>query len=360
MERGVVGGPGTAVPAAPGADLEDSGYPVRDELLQPTEPLDIDELPAAPPPRRRPVWRSPWLLLLLALAILLGGVAVAYAVSRGGGRSRAAETPSTTAPAATPSAPSTPATTTAHTAPPTRAGTATSGKTAARPAADAAVATVVVPQVVGEPASRAVADLRQAGLGVAITKVTSTRPEAEVVTERPISGTKLRKGATVTIAVSVRPLAVVPDVSGLTLAAARRALRRRDLGVSVRWVPNVLPRGHVVAQSPKQGRKLERGKHVFLTVSTGSQAKPASGASASSAASSSAGPSTVAVPDVTGEDEATATADLEGAGFTVASADEAVTDPAQDGVVVDQSPAGGSDAADGSTVTIYVGRTSTD
>jgi serine/threonine-protein kinase len=59
---------------------------------------------------------------------------------------------------------------------------------------------------------------------------------------------------------------------------------------------------------------------------------------------------------VTGEDEATATVDLQNAGFTVDSVDSATSDPSEDGVVLDESPSGGSHAADGSSVTITVGR----
>ena len=69
--------------------------------------------------------------------------------------------------------------------------------------------------------------------------------------------------------------------------------------------------------------------------------------------SSSSGGTTV--PDVVGEDQATATSDLEAAGFTVTAVDSQTSDPGQDGLVVDQDPSGGSTAS-GSDVTIYVGR----
>ena len=65
------------------------------------------------------------------------------------------------------------------------------------------------------------------------------------------------------------------------------------------------------------------------------------------------------VPDVTGLDETGARQHLTGARFRVQVVGQPVTDPSQDGVVLDETPAGGSRAAKGSTVTITVGRTST-
>ena len=61
----------------------------------------------------------------------------------------------------------------------------------------------------------------------------------------------------------------------------------------------------------------------------------------------STGPATVEVPDVTGLDEAAARSELERAGFAVRVTDEPTTDPAQDGVVIGQTPTGGSGAQDG-------------
>jgi beta-lactam-binding protein with PASTA domain len=51
-----------------------------------------------------------------------------------------------------------------------------------------------------------------------------------------------------------------------------------------------------------------------------------------------------------------ATARLTSAGFTVQRLTRKVSVRSQDGVVVDEQPAGGRKAPGGSTVTIYVGR----
>ena len=62
------------------------------------------------------------------------------------------------------------------------------------------------------------------------------------------------------------------------------------------------------------------------------------------------------VPDVPGEDQATATSDLQAAGFQVEVVDEPTTDPNQAGTVVDEDPPPGTRIPAGSQVTIYVAR----
>jgi serine/threonine-protein kinase len=105
----------------------------------------------------------------------------------------------------------------------------------------------------------------------------------------------------------------------------------------------------VVAQSPRAETARKRGDHVLVTVSRG-PAKHAKGAAAGATAA------TASLPDVTGEDAATATQDLEAAGFYVQAVDQETTDESEDGLVVGQDPSADSQAAAGSKVTIYVGR----
>jgi beta-lactam-binding protein with PASTA domain len=59
---------------------------------------------------------------------------------------------------------------------------------------------------------------------------------------------------------------------------------------------------------------------------------------------------------VTGEDETTATQDLQNAGLAVHVVDRDTTNASQDGLVVQQTPAANQSVQSGSTVTIYVGR----
>ena len=67
-------------------------------------------------------------------------------------------------------------------------------------------------------------------------------------------------------------------------------------------------------------------------------------------------PSGTIVPSTGGQDEASARAALEGAGFQVRVLNRVVEDQSQDGIVLQQAPPGGTRAQPGSTVTITVGR----
>jgi len=322
---------------------DEIGYPLRDEaedLTPPGPPV----LPVAPdfPPRRRIPPFSPWPLLLVVL-LLVAGLGTAYAVTRSGKSTHALETPAAAAaspaPARSARTPSTsPSTVPQHPAPPPSAMPAKSS-----------VATVAVPAVAGSSLPRAVAALKRAGLTVVVTHVAATVSEGRVVSQSPAAGAKVEKGGRVRLRVAVHPLVAVPDLTGMTGLRAAHTLQADHLKPSFKYVPSTQPARTVVSQWPRAGTKVRQGTGVLLNVSNG--ARPA--ASASGAAGGSA---QVAVPDVTGEDEATATAELQDAGFSVDSVDSTTSDPSEDGVVLDETPSGGSRAADGSTVTITVGR----
>jgi serine/threonine-protein kinase len=128
--------------------------------------------------------------------------------------------------------------------------------------------------------------------------------------------------------------------------AANHTLQADHLVAFLRYVPSSQPARTVVAQHPSAGTKVRRGSHVEINISKGGHAVPTGAASSSS--------STTSVPDVVGEDQSTATSDLEAAGFTVDTVQTSTTDPSEDGIVLDQSPTGGSKTS-GSTVTVDVG-----
>jgi eukaryotic-like serine/threonine-protein kinase len=70
----------------------------------------------------------------------------------------------------------------------------------------------------------------------------------------------------------------------------------------------------------------------------------------------SKGPATAAVPSVVNQTRGDAEAALSGAGFTANTVEQATSDPAQDGIVISQNPASGTQKPQGSAVTIVVGR----
>ncbi len=278
--------------------------------------------------------------------------------------------------------------------------------------------TVDVPRVVGLDVADAFERVQAAGLRAKSVEVFARQAKGRVVRQRPPAGAEARRGATVVLTVSKGPqIVAVPAVIGQTEAAATAALRKVGLRVNIVRVPapGPVPEGSVVAQSPRGGVKAPKGSTVRLNIAaadapaggstqtvptTGEAPVPsvvgsrdtdalprlqAAGFRASSTPVSSTRPagtvltqspaggttatrgSTVrmtvsggrqvrTVPDVVGETEAAADRTLRNAGFTVRTVDRPVSDPGQQGLVVEQDPAAGTRVQGTTQVTIYVGR----
>jgi serine/threonine-protein kinase len=196
---------------------------------------------------------------------------------------------------------------------------------------------VTVPTVVGADQAAAETRLRQEGFQVESVARNSERPKGEVLGQDPQGGEEAEEGSTVTLTVSDGPeQRPVPSVVGLTFRSAARRLRSAGFEVRRRDEASTsVEEGRVISSSPAEGTQADRGQEVTLVVSTG--------------------PEQAAVPSVVGQSEDDARATLEGAGFNVSvtreeSADE---DP---GTVLRQSPAGGEQAEEGSTVSLVVAR----
>ena len=212
-----------------------------------------------------------------------------------------------------------------------------------------------VPDVVGQPASSAKSALRAAGLVPAEFDVPGAEPKGTVTAQKPLPNQKVSRGTKVRINVSTgqqggggaAPTAgttttgaqtvKVPNVVGLQQAPAQRQLHAAGLGASVRYVASQQPSGRVLAESPVAGATVKKGSNVRISVSLGPNA------------------TTAQVPDVVGQDQQTATTTLQDAGFQIQVIMVPPPDPSQSGIVIDEEPAGGTRAPEGSTVTIYVG-----
>jgi eukaryotic-like serine/threonine-protein kinase len=196
---------------------------------------------------------------------------------------------------------------------------------------------VDVPNVTGSSRDDAVAQLAEAGLKPNVVDVFSSEDPGTVIAQFPEGGTSVVKGSKVRINVSrgVRPI-TVPNVIGQPYDNAAGQLQAEGFAVARRDVESSQPLGVVIDQRPRGGGSLGRGGTVTLFVSKG--------------------PETSTVPDVTSQDEESATQTLERSGFAVDVQDQETTDPTQDGIVLSQDPAGGEELKPGSTVTIVVGR----
>jgi eukaryotic-like serine/threonine-protein kinase len=196
---------------------------------------------------------------------------------------------------------------------------------------------VAVPDVVGAREADAVVTIRAAGLVPDTRDIFSDQPTGTVIAQDPKGGTSVVKGTTVRINISKGQQNIgIPSVIGLSFDRAAEQLRQRGFTPVRADVDSSEPRGRVIGQDPGPGALHPPGTEVTLNVSTGREA--------------------ATVPEVVGQDEESARASLENEGWVVTVRYTGTDDPAEDGIVVSQNPAPGSEAEPGSTVTLVVGQ----
>ncbi|HZU61486.1 MAG TPA: Stk1 family PASTA domain-containing Ser/Thr kinase [Solirubrobacteraceae bacterium] len=273
-------------------------------------------------------------------------------------------------------------------------------------------AKVPVPNVIGKPINIARTILQNDGLLVSVVPEPSQQPAGHVIGEIPSGGTSVHSGSTVSLTVSTGPgdVAVPSTIVGDTLAQARKALRKSSLKVGniIHRASGQFPAGQVINTSPQPGQSVAAGSSVTLFVSTGpakvsvpnvtgenlGQAKSDLHAAGfdnvnATTQTSTAGPPgdvisqsptpgtlvvpssttinlvvakapkstpTKTVPNVKGQSASSAAGQLQSDGFTVVQKPRTVTNPSKNGVVLSQSPGGGTNAPKGSTVTLIVGQ----
>lgn len=265
---------------------------------------------------------------------------------------------------------------------------------------------VAVPGVVGTDVQVARAELREAGLESQVVRATSGKPVDQVLAQDPAEGAQADEGSTVTLTVSRGPGRVaVPSVDGLNEQKATAKLTNAGLVVDrvVRQADDSVTDGLVIRSSPAAGQRVDKGTGVTLVISSGPQqvpvpdvvgltedearqtlgdqgfqvstteqgsdsADPGTVLSQSPAAGSDADPGTlvtlvvaravptVSVPDLIGQSGSEASDALSAAGLQPRQSFQSVSDPSQDGVVIDQRPSPGEQAKEGAPVRIFVGR----
>ena len=124
---------------------------------------------------------------------------------------------------------------------------------------------------------------------------------------------------------------VVAPVVGLTQAAATSAINGVGLTVTTSSAPSsTVPIGNVISESPSAGTTVGVGSAVNLVISTG-----------------------VAVPNVVGQSQATATSAINGAGLTVTTS-SASSSTVPIGNVISESPVAGTAVNGGSAVNLVI------
>jgi eukaryotic-like serine/threonine-protein kinase len=268
----------------------------------------------------------------------------------------------------------------------------------------------VVPQVVGDSLQTATATLQNDGFNPNIINVTTNRPAGIVIHQDPQPGVKADDGATVTLTVSQGPgNATVPSVTDLPQKKAEQLIKQQRLKVGriASESSDTVPAGSATRTEPGAGVSVPVGSAVTLFISKGrplvtvpdvrglsqSTAEATLKSAGFSVATSTqvststspgdvinqdpAGatqvtpgstvsiviaqaPPKVNVPNVIGQKASSASNNLTGAGLTVRQQTQNVSNKSQDGVVISQSPGGGSSVDKGSSVTIVIGKFKSD
>jgi eukaryotic-like serine/threonine-protein kinase len=193
---------------------------------------------------------------------------------------------------------------------------------------------VTVPIVVGQTLDSARSEIERAGLSADVRRRADVAPRDIVFDQAPNAGRKLDEGSTVAVFVSNGPGTVkVPDLVGLAEADAKRRVRNAGLRPGTERESSVkVPAGIVIRTDPSSGRPVDRNSTVTLVLSSG--------------------PEQVQVPDVTGQDEEAAVAALRDKGLSAVVREKNSNEP--QGTVVSQTPVGGQQIDQGSSITIFV------
>ncbi|MFN2488940.1 MAG: Stk1 family PASTA domain-containing Ser/Thr kinase [Actinomycetota bacterium] len=195
---------------------------------------------------------------------------------------------------------------------------------------------VRVPDVVGRQLEVAQDTLEQEGFGVEFERRNDRAPVDQVIQQDPEARDLVDEGSTVVLTISkgLRQVSV-PDLSGMTQREASRNLEdhKLELGSVNREASDEVEEGRVLSQSPPPDDEVDAGSSVAITLSTG--------------------PELVEVPQVEGLPEEQAIGLLQGLGLGVDVNREPNPD-VDEGVVVAQEPAAGTEVAPEDVVSILV------
>jgi beta-lactam-binding protein with PASTA domain len=195
---------------------------------------------------------------------------------------------------------------------------------------------VTVPDVTGESQSAAVASLKREGLEPVSSLAANARVASGlVIGTTPPRGTVVKKGSRVSVVVSSGPgIVTLPNVYNKKSDEATKILREKGFQPTVQsQSSDTVAKGLVISTDPTADTEVQVGGPVTVFVSSG--------------------PQEVSVPEVTGEQQAPATATLAAAGLKVTVIKREVAEPPA-GTVISQSPGAGSQLKVGGHVTIVV------
>ncbi|MGW0532603.1 Stk1 family PASTA domain-containing Ser/Thr kinase [Streptomyces sp. NPDC003032] len=197
-----------------------------------------------------------------------------------------------------------------------------------------------VPPLLAKTEAQAKQRLEDAGLEVKDVEreYSETDKRGTVMDTDPAVGDRIRQNGQVTLTVSRGPETVkVPNVKDIPLASAKKELKNSGLapGMVTKAFSSTIEKGSVISTDPRAGFTRKADSAVALVVSKGREIK---------------------APDVTGDSEADATAELEDAGLKVEIATARVYSDEDEGDVAEQSPREGKSLAEGDTVELTISK----
>ena len=199
-------------------------------------------------------------------------------------------------------------------------------------------AEVAVPDVTGKQMTLARQILEDKKLRVNVAETyDESVPAGVVVSQTPEAGSTVKEERLVTIYVSKGGESIeMPDLKGLSKKDAENKLQKMGLKIGSVYERNSEEdAGTVIATDPKAGSKITKGQSADLIVSKGKKEIK------------------ISVPDVTGVSLEAAKSSLAAAGAKTGSVTKEASKQAA-GTIISQSPAGGSEVLEGTSVNLVV------
>jgi beta-lactam-binding protein with PASTA domain len=199
-----------------------------------------------------------------------------------------------------------------------------------------ALAGYTVPNVIGETQTAATSAITGAGLILGtVTSGFDSMTAGLVYSQSPAAGTSVSPGSAVDIVLSLGPPDTVPNIIGLTQAAAVAAIVAADLTVgSVTSAFSALPAGLVFSQTPIAGSTVVEGMAVSFIVSLGTME--------------------LTVPNVVGQTASQAEATLTNVGLMTGTITGVVSETIPIGSVATQSIAAGTPVTIGTVINLGI------
>ena len=203
---------------------------------------------------------------------------------------------------------------------------------------------VTIPNLVGLSVQEASNILKKAGLRLVVNNFVASLdiPANQILVQTPTAGLGARPNSVVTVDVSGGTNTVrIPDVIGDVQRAATKLLSAAPLNFVVTVVvetSDVIETGRVIRTEPLGDTAVAPGSTITVFVSTGR--------------------ALVAVPNVIGQEATTASTELTVQGFFVTTNEQVLAEgDLNDGLIIAQSIAAGTNVEPGSAITITIGRT---